>query len=194
MTNTRQADGRPPAQTQSVAKLAVALIVGGITSILDTTIVTLGLHTLTRELHTTVAISQWVSTGYLLALAVAIPFVSWAQARFGGKRLWLFSLGLFVLGSTLCACAWNIDALIGFRILQGFGGGIMMTLMMTLAMQNVDPKSRTKTMATMSLPAALGPILGPVLAGVVLSMIPALIVFIFGQNPLREGLTAGAGK
>lgn len=171
MTDTQQgaAPTAPSAQPQSVARLAVALIVGGITSILDTTIVTLGLHTLTQELHTSVSTSQWVSTGYLLALAVAIPFVSWAQARFGGKRLWLFALGLFVVGSALCACAWDIDALIAFRILQGFGGGIMMPLMMTLAMQNVDPSTRTRTMATMSLPAALGPILGPVLAGIVLN-------------------------
>jgi EmrB/QacA subfamily drug resistance transporter len=155
--------------TQSTGRLLAALIVGGVTAILDTTIVAIGLRTLTVQLQAPVSTIQWVSTGYLLALAIAIPFVSWSQARFGGKRLWLFALGLFVLGSVLCACAWNAEALIAFRILQGLGGGIMFPLMATLAMQNVAPESRTRTMASVSLPAALGPILGPVLGGLVLN-------------------------
>src|SRR4029079_11684287 len=92
-----------------------------------------GLHTLTEQLHAPVATIQWVSTGYLLALAVAIPFVSWAQARLGGKRLWLFALGSFVLGSVLCACAWNAESLIAFRVLQGLAGGMIMPIgMLTL--------------------------------------------------------------
>jgi EmrB/QacA subfamily drug resistance transporter len=162
-------DTAPPVKSPPVGKLLAALIVGGVTAILDTTIVAIGLRTLTQELHASVATIQWVSTGYLLALAIAIPFVSWAQARFGGKRLWLFALGLFVVGSVLCACAWNAESLIAFRALQGLGGGVMFPLMQTLAMQNVDPAARTKTMASVSLPVALGPILGPVLGGLVLN-------------------------
>lgn len=154
---------------QSSGRLLTALIVGAVTAIFDTTIVAIGLHTLIEELGAPVATIQWVSTGYLLALAIAIPFVSWAQARFGGKRLWLFALGLFVLGSVLCACAWNAESLIAFRVLQGLGGGIMFPLMQTLAMQNVTPQSRTRTMATVTVPVALGPILGPVLGGLVLN-------------------------
>ena len=166
MTDTQAA---PAASAQSTGRLLTALIVGGITAILDTTIVAIGLHTLITALHAPISTIQWVSTGYLLALAVAIPFVSWAQARFGGKRLWLFALGLFVLGSALSACAWNAEALIAFRVLQGLGGGIMFPLLQTLAMQHTAPESRTRVMATASLPIALGPILGPLLGGIVLS-------------------------
>ena len=155
--------------TQSTGRLLAALIVGAITAILDTTIVAIGLHTLTVELDAPVSTIQWVSTGYLLALAIAIPFVSWAQARVGGKRLWLFALSLFLLGSILCAFSWSAASLIAFRILQGVGAGVMLPLMQTLAMQNVDPRSRTRTMASISMPAALGPILGPVLGGLVLT-------------------------
>ena len=153
----------------SSGRVIAALLVGGITAVLDTTIVAIGLHTMQRELHASVATIQWVSTGYLLALAVAIPFVSWAQARFGGKRLWLFALSLFLLGSILCACAWNAESLIVFRIIQGLGGGVMFPLMTTLAMQSVAPGAMARTMATVSLPIALGPILGPVLGGIVLN-------------------------
>ena len=155
--------------TSSTGMLLAALIVGGVTAILDTTIVALGLHTLTLQLHAPISTIQWVSTGYLLALAIAIPFVGWAQSRIGGKRLWLFALGLFLVGSVLSACAWNAESLIAFRILQGLGAGVMLPLMLTLAMQNVDPLTRTRTMANISLPAALGPILGPVLGGLVLN-------------------------
>jgi len=146
-----------------------ALLVGGITAVLDTTIVAIGLHTIQRELGASVATIQWISTGYLLALAIAIPFVSWAQASFGGRRLWLFALSLFLLGSVLCACAWNAESLIAFRFIQGLGGGIMFPLMTTLAMQRVQTAAMARTMATVSVPIALGPILGPVLGGLVLN-------------------------
>lgn len=157
---------QPP--VRSTYLMLAALVVGGVTAVLDTTIVTIGLHTLVVELDAPVSTIQWVSTAYLLAIAVAIPFVSWAQGKFGGKRLWIFALSLFVLGSLLCASSGTPEALIISRVVQGLGGGIMLPLMQTLAMQNVAPENRTKTMATVGLPAALGPILGPVLGGIVL--------------------------
>lgn len=158
----------PPSRT-STGRMLTALIVGGITAILDTTIVAIGLHTLTVDLDAPVATIQWVSTGYLLALAIAIPFVSWAQSRIGGKRLWVLALGTFVAGSVLCGCAWDAESLIVFRIVQGIGGGVMFPLMQTLAMQHIPPESRARTMAAVSLPVALGPVLGPVLGGLVLN-------------------------
>jgi EmrB/QacA subfamily drug resistance transporter len=133
-----------------------------------------------------------VSTGYLLALAVAIPFVSWAQARFGGKRLWLFALGLFLLGSILCACAWNAESLIVFRVIQGLGGGVMFPLMTTLAMQRVEPAAMARTMATVSLPIALGPILGPVLGGLVLNWLDWRWLFLINVPLAVVGLILAA--
>jgi MFS family permease len=96
-----------------------ALIIGGVAAVLDTTIVSIALRTLAGALHSTVSQIQWVTTGYLLALGVVIPVVGWAQARFGGKRLWMAALVLFVAGSALCSVAWNADSLIAFRVLQG---------------------------------------------------------------------------
>jgi len=144
------------------------------------------------QLHAPISTIQWVSTGYLLALAIAIPFVSWAQARVGGKRLWLFALGVFVLGSTLCACAWNAESLIAFRILQGLGAGVMLPLIQTLAMQNVGPRSRTRAMANISLPAALGPILGPVLGGLVLTWLDWRWLFLINVPVGIVGLVLAA--
>jgi MFS family permease len=93
---------------------------GGVAAILDSTMVTIALHTLVVSLHSTDGAIGWVTTGYLLAMAVAIPVTGWAEARWGGRRVWMAALLLFVAGSVLCAVAWNDASLIGFRVVQGF--------------------------------------------------------------------------
>jgi EmrB/QacA subfamily drug resistance transporter len=100
---------------------------------------------------------------------VAIPVTGWAQSRVGGKRLWLAALTLFLVGSLLCACAWNVESLIAFRVVQGLGGGVMLPLMTTLLMQAAHGQNVGRLMAAISLPAALGPILGPVVGGLILN-------------------------
>ncbi len=150
---------------------ALVLVVGGLAVIFDTTIVSVALHTLAQELNASVAVIQWVSTGYLLALGATIPLVGWAQARIGGKRLWMIALVIFAVGSIAASLAWSAPSLIAFRIVQGIGGGLMMPLMATLAVQAAGGRSLGKLMAVVSLPAALGPIIGPVLGGIILSQL-----------------------
>jgi EmrB/QacA subfamily drug resistance transporter len=96
--------------------------------------------------------------------------VGWAQARVGGKRLWMIALAIFLLASIGCSLAWDASSLIAFRVLQGLGGGLMIPLMSTLAVQSLPGGvGFGKLMALVSLPAALGPILGPTLGGVILT-------------------------
>ena len=83
-------------------RLCIAVLVGAVPAILDTTIVNVALETLSREFHTTVTTIQWVSTAYLLALAVVIPLTGWAVDRFGAKRVWMAATVLFLAGSMLC--------------------------------------------------------------------------------------------
>ena len=116
--------------TPEVRRVALALIIGGIAAILDTTIVTIALHTLVLRLHSTVGTMQWVSTVQPLALTVAIPVTGWAEARWGGKQAWMAALVIFVVGSVLCSVSWNDASLIGFRVLaQGFGACLDLPLM-----------------------------------------------------------------
>ncbi|WFE93444.1 MDR family MFS transporter [Micromonospora sp. WMMD987] len=152
-----------------VRRLALTVIVGALAAVFDTTIVSVAINDLARDLDAPLSTIQWVSTGYLLAMFVTIPIVGWAQAAVGGKRLWLGSLGFFLLGSVLCAAAWDAPSLIVFRIVQGVAAGIMMPLMSTLIMQAVRGRNIGRVMATISLPVALGPILGPVLGGLLLA-------------------------
>ncbi|MEN1973571.1 MFS transporter [Cellulomonas sp. P4] len=88
-------DTRP---TPDLRGALAALIVGGIAAILDSTMVALAIHTLSLELGATSADIQWVSTSYLLAIAVAIPVTGWVESRWGGKRAWAAALLVFVTG------------------------------------------------------------------------------------------------
>src|SRR3954463_2250430 len=90
-----------------VAAIAAVVVVGVIMSILDTTIVNVALETLARDLHASLDQIQWVSTGYLLALAIVIPLTGWASEHWGAKRVWMTSVVLFGLGSALCGLAWS---------------------------------------------------------------------------------------
>src|SRR3954451_16050799 len=88
-----------------VWRISGVVIVGSIMSILDTTIVNVGLDKLGQELESTVSQTQWIVTGYMLALAAAIPVSGWAARRFGAKRVYIISLVLFTAGSALCGLA-----------------------------------------------------------------------------------------
>lgn len=159
----------PPALDPQLKRIAAAVITGAVAVILDTTIVSVAIHELGSALDASVSTIQWVSTAYLLAMFVAIPISGWAQSRLGAKRLWLVALTLFLLGSVLCAFAWNVESLIAFRVVQGLGGGVMMPLMTTILMQAAHGQNVGRLMAAVSLPAALGPILGPVIGGLILN-------------------------
>src|SRR5665648_99509 len=111
-----------------VWRISAVVIIGSIMSILDTTIVNVALATLGRELHSTISQIQWVVTGYLLSLAAVIPITGWAARRFGGKRVYIVSLVLFTAGSALCGLATSTTELIGFRVIQGVGGGMILPI------------------------------------------------------------------
>lgn len=153
---------------RSLKRLAVALVVGAMAPLFDSTIVSVALHSLASDLHASVATIQWVSTGYLLALGVTVPVVGWLQRRVGGRRLWMAALVVFLLGSILCSLAWDAPSLIAFRVVQGIGGGAMMPLLTTLLMQAAGGQGLGRLMSIVSLPTALGPILGPVIGGLIL--------------------------
>jgi EmrB/QacA subfamily drug resistance transporter len=163
----------------AVRRLTFTLIVGAFAVIFDTTIMSVAIDSLARQLHVPLATIQWVSTAYLLALATVMPAVGWLQAVLGGKRLWISSLGLFLLGSLLAASAWNAASLITFRVIQGFGGGIMMVLMFTLIMQAANGRNIGKVMSLVTVPTALGPVIGPVIGGVILHLGDWRWIFLF---------------
>src|ERR1700683_244972 len=97
--------------TPELRRTSSVVVLGMIMSILDTTIVAVALATLGRDFHVSVTTIQWVSTGYLLALATVIPVSGWAVDRFGAKPIWMTSLALFIIGASLCGLAWAAHTL-----------------------------------------------------------------------------------
>jgi len=153
----------------ALVRLIWILVLGGVAPVLDTTIVNVALATLGRDLHASVVTTQWTITGYVLAMAMAMPITGWATQRLGAKRLWIGALAAFVVGSALSGAAWDIDILIVFRVVQGAAAGIMTPLLITILVQAAGPGRLGRMMAIASLPVVVVPTLGPVVGGLIIT-------------------------
>jgi EmrB/QacA subfamily drug resistance transporter len=149
--------------------VASVTVMGSFMSILDTTMVNVAVPTFVRSFKTSLSNVQWVTTGYILALAVVIPLTRWAADRFGTKRVWLISVLLFTLGSLLCGLSWSLPTLIVSRVIQGLGGGMILPTGQTILARQAGPHRLGRVMTVVGVPQFLAPLLGPVAGGLVLS-------------------------
>ncbi len=166
-TSTPPTDAVPGPEKLDRGVLLVAgvVVLGAIMSILDITVVSVAQPTFQRVFEASPAQVAWTMTGYTLALASVIPLTGWAADRFGTKRLYMLAVALFAAGSVLCAAASSIEMLVGFRVLQGLGGGMLMPLGMTIMTRAAGPERIGRVMAVLGVPMLLGPIFGPILGG-----------------------------
>ena len=185
--------------------LAIVVVLGTIMSIFDTTIVNVAIDTLARKFHSNLSTIQWVSTAYLLALAIVIPLTGWAIERFGAKRMYLISLTLFILGSALCGLAWSAGSLIAFRVLQGLGGGMILPIGQTILARAAGPQRIGRVMSIVGIPMLLGPVLGPAIGGLILGSfswrwifyvnIPiGILALVLSARTLKSDATGTAGR
>ncbi|AEU38951.1 DHA2 family efflux MFS transporter permease subunit [Granulicella mallensis] len=151
----------------SVWKIVSVAVLGSFLSQLDATVVNVSLSSLTVELHSTLTVIQWVTSGYLLALALMLPLNGWLVDRIGAKTLYLWCFSAFTLSSALCGLAWSANSLIAFRILQGMSGGLLAP-MAQMMLARAAGRHMARVMGYAALPVMLGPILGPVIAGAIL--------------------------
>ncbi len=155
----------PNALDRETMVVASVVLLGAIMSILDTTVINVAIDRLAIDFNASLTTIQWVVTAYTLALAAVIPLSGWAADRFGTKRIYLWSLALFMLGSILCAFAWSAGSLIAFRVLQGIGGGLIMPTVMTIMTKKAGPNRMGRVMGILGVPMLVAPILGPILGG-----------------------------
>jgi EmrB/QacA subfamily drug resistance transporter len=148
-------------------KIIAVTVAGAFMTQLSTTMVNVSLLSLAAELHASLSTIQWVTSGYLLALALIVPLNGWLVDRIGAKALYLWCFSAFTLSSALCGIAWSANSLIAFRILQGISGGLMapMTQMM---IARAAGKHMARVIGYAAVPVMLGPLLGPVIAGAIL--------------------------
>jgi len=134
-------------------------------SILDTTIVSVAIPTLARDFQASLPTIQWVSTAYLIALVSVVPFAGWAASRLGNKRLYSLSIAFFITGCALSGFAWSAGSLIAFRVLAGWGGGMIVAVGAIILSPARVPNRVGRTMTTVGVAAMLAPLLGPLLGG-----------------------------
>ncbi|WP_235948593.1 MFS transporter [Candidatus Frankia alpina] len=157
-----------PAAGVRTGPALVALAGAAWLAVLDGTVVAVALGSLADAFGTPLTTVVWVTIAYLLAAATALPLLGWASARFGGRAVFLTGLGLFLLGSALCALARSPGMLIGFRVLQGFGGGLLEPSAMTLSAALATRESMGRVLSVMATVVNVAPAGGPILGGLLL--------------------------
>jgi len=185
--------------------VAVAYVAGMFVTILDATIVHVTLPTLADTFGVGVGSIEWVVTGYLLSLAVVIPASGWFGDRFGTKRTFLFATAVFTIASVLCGSATSLGQLVGFRILQGVGGGMLAPVGLAMLFREFPPERRAAASKVLIIPTAVAPALGPVVGGLLVDtaswrwvfLVNAPIgaaILVFGSLLLREHREPAAGR
>jgi EmrB/QacA subfamily drug resistance transporter len=149
-------------------KVAIVTVFALFVDLLDLTTVNLAIPTLKEQFAAPIGLAQLAVTAYVVTVAVVMPASGWAADRFGTKRTFLFSLGVFTLGSALCAAAWNMHSLIAARALQGIGGGLLVPVGMAILFRAFPEQERATASAIFSVPAAVAPALGPFLGGILI--------------------------
>lgn len=148
-------------------KLAVSVVYVAVLfmAIMDSTIVNVALPTLGHQFHRPTDAVDGVVIGYLVSLAAFIPTSGWLGDRFGGRRVLLASIVLFVGSSILCGLSTSLPELVLFRVLEGIGGGLMTPVGMAMLWRVFPPAERVRASAILVVPTALSPAIGPVLGG-----------------------------
>ncbi|MFI9237467.1 MDR family MFS transporter [Streptomyces sp. NPDC053079] len=132
---------------------------------LDQTIVTTALPPIARDLHGTATDVPWIATAYLLTSAVSTLVFGKLGDMYGRKRIFQFSLSVFLCGSLLCATADSVPYLALCRALQGIGGGSIISLVMAVTGDLAAPRQRARHQALLGMVAALALVAGPLLGG-----------------------------
>jgi len=173
LPSMRSSPASSPAPKDSLAKrdrLVIGLLlVSAFTVILNETIMSLALPHLMVDLDVTAAAAQWLTTAFLLAMAVVIPITGFLLRRFSTRAVFLMAMSFFCLGTVVCALSPGLASLIVGRVVQACGTAIMMPLLMTTAVDLVPPARRGRTMGNISIVISVAPAIGPTLSGIILS-------------------------
>lgn len=157
-----------PFSMKAIMGPLMAIVVGMIMVILDSTVMNIALPVLMDDFKASVNTMQWSITAYTLALSAVIPLAGWLTDRFGAKQIFLITIFLFAAGSLLCSFATTPEQLIIYRIIQGIGGGMVQPIGMAIIFKLAPPNKQGAVMGMLGIPMMLGPALGPVLGGYLL--------------------------
>src|SRR5512143_2085130 len=145
--------------------IAITVTLASILEILDTSIVNVAIPHMMGSLGATLDQITWVSTGYIVANVIVLPVTGWMSAYFGRRRYFAGSIALFTLASILCGNSHSLMELVMFRIVQGLGGGALLSTAQATLYEVFPPEEYGSAMAIFGLGVMVGPTLGPTLGG-----------------------------
>jgi DHA2 family multidrug resistance protein len=149
------------------AVVTLAVITATMLEIIDTTIVNVALPNIQGNFGVSVDQGAWVVTGYIIANVVIIPITPWLSERFGRRAYYLGSIVLFTLASIMCGLAPSFGALVFWRIVQGVGGGGLISTSQAILRDTYPLNEQGKAQGIFSLGVIVGPALGPLLGGII---------------------------
>ncbi|MHB1651863.1 MAG: DHA2 family efflux MFS transporter permease subunit [Desulfitobacteriaceae bacterium] len=152
-------------EEKSWVVVVMVMLIGGFMAILDTSIVNVAIPTMMNDFQSTMSKIQWVTTIYMLTLGVVVPTSGWLGDFWGFKRLYIYSLIAFTVGSALCSLAWSENVLIAARVVQALGGGMIMPTMMAMVYSVVPREKMGSAMGLFGLTMLVAPAIGPTLGG-----------------------------
>jgi DHA2 family multidrug resistance protein len=178
--------------------MAVAAgMLGAFMAVLDIQITNSSLKDILGTLSATQEEGSWIATAYLVAEIIVIPMTGLLSRVFGVRAYMMGTTALFLGFSTLCGFAWNLPSMIAFRMLQGFTGGALIPMAMTLVMTQLPASKRAAGMAIFGLTATLAPSMGPTFGGYLSELYGWPSIFYINWVPgllLIGGIAVGLDK
>jgi EmrB/QacA subfamily drug resistance transporter len=178
MAKTDTDAGTPLATTASIKRILPWLVaVAFFMESLDTTILNTAVPVVAKALGVAPLSMKSVLASYTLSLAVFIPISGWMADRFGTRRVFASAIGIFTLGSALCGLSGNIHLLVAFRVLQGFGGAMMVPVGRLTLVRTFAKSELVRAMSFVAIPALIAPMLGPLAGGLIVDYLHWRFVF-----------------
>jgi len=145
--------------------IVISVMLAVVLEIIDTSIVNVALPSMMGNLGASLDEADWVITGYIVSNVIVIPMTGWLAGRFGRKRYFTTSILIFTFASLMCGLSSTVEALVGWRIVQGLGGGALLATSQTILIESFPPSKQGVGQAIFGVGAMIGPSLGPTLGG-----------------------------
>lgn len=176
-------------------RLVIALLlVSTFVVFLNETIMSVAIQPLMTDLGVTASAAQWLTTAFLLTMAVVIPITGFLLQRINTRPIYMLAMAIFSVGTLICAVSPGLELLVFGRVIQAVGTAIMMPLLMTTVMTLVPPESRGKTMGNISIVMSVAPAIGPTIGGFILTHFEWRFMFILVLPIALAALALGAWR
>lgn len=183
----------PPEQSTAARNSLVInlLLVSAFVLMLNETMMNVAIPTIKDSLGVTASAAQWLTTAFLLTMAVVIPVTGFLLQRLNTRPVFILALSLFSTGTAIALLSQSLPLLVFARVVQASGTAVMMPLLMTTVMTLVPPENRGKMMGNISIVMSLAPALGPVVGGTIVHFLPWQFMFILVLPIALLSLTLG---